>query len=142
MTDKPRISLEQQVLQDIWLEMNQVQGHDLDGYLTGLGLNPAALEGQYGESYQRALVELRRAQLEAARKEVKNPAPAQIFNVLAFDIARKRQIHAVIKARMANTRQMTLAARNQSIEAEQDLDKFLFMCFRLEVIDADGNLKV
>ncbi|MCA0200477.1 MAG: hypothetical protein LCH56_06510 [Proteobacteria bacterium] len=142
MTEKRRMSLKQQVLQDIWAEMIYCEDQDLDGYLTGIGLDTAKLEAQYDASVQRAVAQERRVKFEAARKEVKTSAASPVFNVLLFDVSRKREVHATIKLRMANTGEMTLAARNQAIDAEQDLDNFLFMCFRLGVIDSDGNLKV
>jgi hypothetical protein len=37
---------------------------------------------------------------------------------------------------------MTIAARNQRIEAEEDLDSFLEACIKLGVIDENGNLKI
>jgi hypothetical protein len=36
---------------------------------------------------------------------------------------------------------MTIAARNQKIEDEADLDSFLEACVRLGLIDSEGNLK-
>jgi len=38
------------------------------------------------------------------------------------------------------TNDMTIAARNQKIDDEGDLDSFLEACLRLGVIDSDGNL--
>jgi hypothetical protein len=36
---------------------------------------------------------------------------------------------------------MTIAARNRTIEDENDLDVFLEACLRLGMIDSEGNLK-
>ena len=36
---------------------------------------------------------------------------------------------------------MTIAARNQKIEDEGDLDAFLKACLRLGLIDSEGNVK-
>lgn len=36
---------------------------------------------------------------------------------------------------------MTLAARNQKLDAEEDMDAFLEACIRLGIIDENGNLK-
>jgi hypothetical protein len=60
----------------------------------------------------------------------------------SWDIARKRQIFKAVQERSLQTKQMTIAARNQKIDAEEDLDSFLEACIRLGVIDQDGNLKI
>jgi len=53
----------------------------------------------------------------------------------------RRHIIATIKDRADKTNEMTIAARNRTIEDENDLDVFLEACLRLGMTDSEGNLK-
>ena len=55
--------------------------------------------------------------------------------------AKKRAIHSAVTKRVDITGEMTIAARNQRIESDDDLDSFLEACLRLGLIDESGKLK-
>ena len=83
----------------------------------------------------------KRARLEQARQQLRQSTKVDFGKILSFDLRKKQQIMAAIRDHAARTKQMTIAARNQKIEDERDLDSFLEACLRLGLIDSEGNLK-
>jgi hypothetical protein len=141
MTDDRSLHLKRQLLDEIWEEIGSLQGKELDEYLVSIGLVPDGLLQDYTEALNAALAARKRARFEEARRQSRQESSADVGKLLSFDLAKKKAIMAAIKAHAARTGDMTIAARNQKIEDERDLDSFLEACVRLDVIDADGNLK-
>lgn len=138
----PRIPpLKERLLDEIWGEMSSLKGNDLDLYLRDIGLNPDELLEANSKALNNALSASKRARFELAREHVRKRPAAATSQVVSFDLAKKRDIMASIKAMSAKTGAMTIAARNQKMETEQDLDSFLEACLALGVIDDNGNLK-
>jgi hypothetical protein len=141
MSNDEKLFRKEQLLGEIWDEINSLKGRALDEYLTGIGLNPDVLLEDYAKGVDAAGIASKRARFEEARRHVRLRAGARAARIVAFDLPKKRQILAAISERAARTNEMTIAARNQKIDAEQDLDSFLEACVRLGLIDEDGNLK-
>jgi len=142
MSRKQTKPLNERILAEIWDSMDALEGSALDEYLSGIGLVSEELLQHYQKSVKAAILMLRRSRFEEAQLHLRNRSLPITSNVVSFDIVRKRQILASINKRMAQTKDMTMAARNHNESAEEDLDSFLEACFRLGVIDEDGNLKV
>ena len=60
---------------------------------------------------------------------------------VSFDIAKKRALLEAIRIRGEQTGDMTLAARNRTIDSEEDLDSVLEAFLRLGIIDEQGEIK-
>jgi hypothetical protein len=141
MSNDRNVLLKEQLLDEIWDELSALEGHELDQLLIEVGLSPEVLQQEFAESIEAAVKGLGRARFEEARQSVRTVGALRPSKIVSLDLARKRQVMAAIKERAANTNEMTIAARNQKIEAEEDLDSFLEACVRLGLIDEDGNLK-
>ena len=141
MTDDRSLHLKRQLLDEIWEELGSLHGEELDEYLVSIGLAPDDLLQHYAEALNAAFAGRKRARFEEARRQLRQKTSADVGKLFSFDLAKKKAIMAAIKAHAARTGDMTIAARNQKIEDEGDLDSFLEACVRLGVIDADGNLK-
>jgi hypothetical protein len=128
------------LLDEIWDEIGSLKGAELDDYLARLGLAPNDLLQDYSNAMEAASAASRRARFEEARRQVRRPTNVEFGKILAFDIGRKTKILAAIEDRAARTKDMTIAAHNQRIEDEGDLNSFLEACLRLGVIDEEGNL--
>ncbi len=136
-TSKPKTPPD--VLDEFWLELQKLEGTELDAYLQDLGLNPEKLLESYSETVASAVSALKHRRFEEAKKRVrerKNQGPS---NVTALPIDRKRQIASEMAARARQTNDMTQAARKQSVVSERDLDSTLEAYVRLGIIDDDGN---
>jgi hypothetical protein len=125
------------VFDDIWEELSSVEGDELDALLVSVGLNSSALLGDY----ERSLTALKRAHFDDARRQLRMKKPVDASKILSFNIAKKKQIAAALNAHADSTKELTIAARNQKLEAEGDLDSLLEAFLRLGLIDSDGNLK-
>lgn len=141
MSKDQNLFLKEQLLGEIWGDISSLNGQALDEYLTGIGLNPGVLLEDYAKGVDAASIASKRARFEEARHHVRLLAGAKDARIIALDLPKKRQIQAAIRERAARTNEMTIAARNQKIVDEQDLDSFLEACVRLGLIDEDGNLK-
>lgn len=141
MNKKPDGPLSERLVDELWNEISLLEGDKLDAVLRDLGLNPAELLQHYSKTVASALLTVKRLRLEEAKRHVQGRA-RRSSSVTSWDTAKKRQIFKAIQERSLQTKQMTIAARNQKIDAEQDLDSFLEACIRLGVIDQDGNLKI
>jgi hypothetical protein len=141
MTDDRSLHLKRQLLDDIWEEIGSLEGDELNEYLVSIGLAPDGLLQDYAEALNAALSARKRARFEEARRQLRQKSSADVGNIFSFDLAKKKAIMAAIKAHATRTGDMTIAARNQKIEDEGDIDSFLEACMRLGVIDSDGNLK-
>jgi hypothetical protein len=140
MSDDRTPPLKFRLLDEIWDEIGSLEGVELDEYLVGLGLAPEDLLQDYSKAMDAASAASRRARFEEARRQVRQPRNVEFGKILAFDVAKKEDILAAIKERAARKKDMTIAARNQRIEDEGDLNSFLEACLRLGVIDEEGNL--
>ena len=118
-----------------------MEGGELDQFLIEIGLDTSELLDDHSRGVKAALMAQRRARFENAKDYVRSGGSKQSATLLTFDLARKRQVLEDIKKRATQTNEMTLAARNQKIDAEEDLDSFLEACLRLGLIDDEGNLK-
>jgi hypothetical protein len=141
MTDDRRLDLKRQLLDEIWEEIGSLKGEELDDYLATIGLAPDGLLQDYSEALSTACAAPKRARFEEARRQLRQKSGADFSKILSFDVAKKKVIMAAIREHAARTNEMTIAARNQKIEDEGDLDSFLEACVRLGLIDGEGNLK-
>lgn len=140
MMSTDRESLRSQLLEEITEEMQGLEGEALDEFLSHSGFDPEQLLVDFVGSVRsfealegRRLFEVAKIAVSAAAAESK---------VLNLEESRKRRIFLAIKERMATTGEMTIAARNQKIDSEEDLDRFLEACLGFGIIDEDGDLKV
>ena len=122
-------------------DIKDLEGSELDKYLAEIGFDPADLLGSFESSLASYETKAKRARLNAAREHVAISRGRPPATLLAFELPRKREVFAAVSAHIKATGEMTIAARNQKIEAEEDLDSFLDACFRLGMIDENGNLK-
>ena len=141
MSDDRGLQLKRQLLDEIWEEIGSLEGKELDEYLISVGLTPDALLQGYSKVLNAACAAPQRARFEEARRRLRLKSSADFGKVLSFDLTKKREILAGIRDHATRTNEMTIAARNQKIEDEADIDSFLEACVRLGVIDAEGNLK-
>jgi hypothetical protein len=130
-----------QLSEEIWEELLSLNGKGLDDYLTGIGLEPDELLRSYSSGVKSAAAAPKRARFEEARRLIRERQAPASANVLLFDMDRKKKIAASIRDLADRTNDMTVAARNRTIEDENDLDVFLHACLQLGVIDDEGNLK-
>jgi hypothetical protein len=140
MSDDRSLHLKRQVLDEIWEEISSLHGKELDDYLASIGLNRQDLLKRYSK-VSSAIAAPKRALFEDARRRLREKKTVDSAKILAFDVAKKKQIMAAVRDHADRTSEMTIAARNRKIEDEGDLDVFLEACLRLGVIDIDGNLK-
>jgi hypothetical protein len=141
MSDDHSLDLKQQLIDEVWEEIASLKGKELDEYLASIGLRPEDLLRDYSSAMNAAIAAPKRARFEEARRLLRQRTAADSAKILSFDLARKKQIIAAIKDRADKTNEMTIAARNRTIEDENDLDVFLEACLRLGLIDSEGNLK-
>ena len=134
-------SLREELLNEILEDLRSLEGAALDKYLLELGFEPGDLLASFDSAFQDPEIAAKRRKFEAARRKPSVLAGSPSATVLSFDPSRKRQIFASVKKHVDATGEMTVAARNQRIESEDDLDSFLEACFRLGVIDENGDLK-
>ena len=141
MSDDHNLLSKRQLLDEIWEEIGSLEGEELDEYLASLGLAPDDLLQDYAKALDAACAAPKSARFEEARLRVRQKVDGDFGKILSFDVAKKKEIMAAIRAHAARTNAMTIAARNQKIEDEGDLDGFLEACVRLGLIDSEGNLK-
>lgn len=141
MSDDRSLLLKQNLLDEIWDEIASLEGEELDEFLASVGLAPDDLLQDYAKALDAARAAPKRARFEEARLRVRQKAAGDFGKILSFDVAKKKEIMAAVKDHAARTGEMTIAARNQKIEDEADLDSFLEACARLGLIDDEGNLK-
>lgn len=130
----------EELLDEVCDELSHLEGEELDEFLREVGLVPGDLLEQYTMSVDAAKRAFKRARFEEARHQVRNQSRWHPMGIRKLDLRKKQQVLAAIRDRTARTHQMTVAARNQKIESEEDLDSFLEACVRLGVIDENGNL--
>jgi len=140
MSDDRSLHLKRQLLDEIWDEIDSLEGKELDEYLASIGLAPSGLLEDYAKALNAACAAPKRALFEEARRQMRRKISADFGKILSFDVAKKKEIMAAIREHAARTNDMTIAARNQKLEDEGNLDSFLEACVRLGLIDADGNL--
>jgi hypothetical protein len=141
MTDDRSLHLKRQLLDEIWEEIGSLEGKELDEYLASIGLAPDRLLQDFAEALNAACAARKRARFEEARRQLRQKSSPEFGKIFSFDLAKKKAIMAAIRDHAARTKDMTIAARNQKIEDEGDLDSFLEACVRLGLIDGEGNLK-
>lgn len=140
-SDTRKLLFKEQLLSDIWEEIDSLHGDELDAFLQSVGLDVKTLARSYTETIRAAITQTKRAEFDRARNRVSNQETRSPMKIVTLDVGRKRQILAAINERVARTKEMTVAARNRKIDAEQDLDTFLEACVRLGLIDEEGNLR-
>lgn len=141
MSDDRSLHLKRQLVHEIWEELASLEGRELDEYLIDFGLHPDILLENYEKALNAARSASKRNRFEAARRRVHQKKSVDIAKILSFDLAQKKAIMNAIRVHAAKTHDMTIAARNQKIDDEKDLDSFLEACVRLGLIDASGNLQ-
>ena len=141
MSDNQALLLKQQLLEELWDEIGSLKGKELDEYLADIGLKPKDLVQDYAKALDAVSAARKRARLEGARQQLRQTTKVDFSKILSFDLRKKQQIMAAIRDHAARTKEMTIAARNQKIEDEGDLDGFLEACLHLGLIDSEGNLK-
>jgi hypothetical protein len=134
-----RGSLRAQLLNEIMDEMHELEGKALDEFLSDAGFDPQALLADFEGSVRLFGANEGRRMFEAARTALKSDRAGS--NALNLEATRKHSVFLAIKQRMATTGEMTIAARNQRMDSEEDLDRFLEACMGLGIIDENGNLK-
>lgn len=139
MISVDRGSLRAQLLNEIAEEMSCLEGDTLNEYLSEVGFDPKELLVDFEASLKFLEASKGRRRFDAARVMLSSSLPKG--KLLNFDVSRKRTVFAAVKERMAATGEMTVAARNQKIASEEDLDSFLEACVRLGIIDENGDLK-
>ena len=138
--ENAKISLEEFLMNEIAEELLSVPSEEIDSYLVEAGFNPDDLVLMTHNAYEAALLKQKRKRFEAAKEYTRNHGSAPISNIASFDEAKKQKILAGIQARTDKISGLTLAARKQNLGAKEDLDAFLEGCFRLGILDKDGNL--
>lgn len=139
-TDR-ELSLRAELVNEILDDIKGLHGSELDEYLAEIGFDPVDLLRSFESSLVSYETKEKRKRFDVAREHVAISRDRPPATVLAFELSRKREVFAAVAAHIEATGEMTLAARNQKIEAEGDLDSFLDACFRLGIIDENGNLK-
>jgi hypothetical protein len=141
MTEDRNLHLTRDLLDEIWEEISSLEGKELDDYLASVGLAPDKLLQGYAEAVAAACAAVGRTRFEEARRRLREKSSGDFSTILSFNVAKKQAIVAAIREHAAKTKEMTIAARNQKIGDEGDLDSFLEACVRLGLIDDEGNLK-
>jgi hypothetical protein len=141
MSDERSLLFKRQLLDEVWEEIATLKGKELDEYLASIGLAADDLLESYEKALAAACVASKRARFEEARRQIRQKKGSDLGKILSFDVTKKKQIMAAIRDYAGRTNEMTIAARNQRIEDEGDLDSFLEACVRLGMIDGEGNLK-
>lgn len=141
MSEDRNLLFRQQMYAEMWEEIASLRGKELDDYLASLGLTSADLLKDHANAFEKAHASLKRARFEEARRQVRQKREPVAPKILSLDLARKNEIMAAIMRRAKSSNDMTIAARNQTIEDEKDLDSFLEACVLLGMIDDEGNLK-
>ncbi|WP_315755847.1 hypothetical protein [Bradyrhizobium sp. SZCCHNRI2007] len=134
-----RGSLRTQLLNEVSDEMSGLDGGALDEYLSQMGFEPKELLVDFEASLRVLDATKGRRRFDMARAVLSSNSPSS--NVLNLEASRKQSVFTAVKERMAATGEMTVAARNQRIASEEDLDSFLAACLRLGIIDENGDLK-
>src|SRR6185437_3351508 len=131
--------LRAQLLDEIIEEMHALEGEALDEFLSHSGFDPKILLADFDESVRLFEASAGRRLFEAAKVAVSSAR--RKTNILNLEASRKRSVFSAVKERMATTGEMTIAARNQRIDSDEDLDRFLEACLGLGIIDENGDLK-
>lgn len=141
MSDNRNVPLMQHLLDEMLEEIGSLEGEQLDAYLASVGLEPDVLLQDYSKALASLSAGASRRRFEQARRSMHQISETDFTTILTFDLSKKRDILAAIRDYAEASRDMTIAARNQKIDDEGDLDSFLEACVRLGVIDSEGNLK-
>lgn len=141
MNDKKYVSFKERTLDEIWEEMDSLDGTALDEFLKEIDLDPTALVDSYQKSIVSAVHAKQRERFESAQRYVRSKKSPEKSKVISFDINRKRDILSAVQCRATKSGGMTVAARNQKLASDDDIDSLLEAYVRLGIIDADGNLK-
>lgn len=128
-------------LAEIAEELKGLEGDALDQFLREAGEDPTRLLERSAAAQLAARNALGKQRLDDARARIKSRRAGDTAILVSFDIAKKRSLLEAIRVRGEQTGNMTMAARNQKIESEADLDSVLEACLRLGVIDERGELK-
>jgi hypothetical protein len=139
MTSVGRNSLRAQLLEEVIEEMSGLEGEALDEFLYQAGFDKQDLLAEFSGWLRSSGTASGRKRFDTARALLSSPGVRA--KVLFLDPSRKQSVFVAVKERMARTGEMTIAARNQRIDSEQDLDSFLDACIELGVINEDGELK-
>jgi len=127
------------LLAEIADDLASLSGKELDDYLRDIGLEPSSMVEAFDGAVAAAAAKEGRARFEEARRIVAANQSRGSGSIASLDVARKRKIAADVRSQAVRTGDMTIAARNQKIDDERDLDSFLEACVRLGVIDDEGN---
>lgn len=134
-------SLRDALLAEIAEELGVLEGDALDAFLVEIGEDPDRLLAHSADARSAALAAQGKQRLDDARARVKARRAQNTATIVSFDIAKKRALLEAISIRGEKTGDMTLAARNRTIESEEDLDSVLEAFLRLGVIDEQGEIK-
>ncbi|RYG99168.1 MAG: hypothetical protein EON58_04865 [Alphaproteobacteria bacterium] len=133
-------SFRDRLVDEIIDEIDGLEEDELDAFLRDMDQDPDAVL-KTGEAVRKSsIAEARLARLRGAQQELKANKKLNTATLLSFDLDRKRQIFDVVKQRSEATGEMTLAARNQRIDSDKDLDSFLEACLRLGLINEAGDI--
>ncbi len=134
-------SLTDALLAEIADELGVLEGDALDAFLVEIGEDPDRLLAHSAAAKIAALAAQGQDRLRDARARVKARRAQNTTTIVSFDIAKKRALLEAIRIRGEQTGDMTLAARNRTIESEEDLDSVLEAFLRLGIIDEQGEIK-
>lgn len=134
-------SLADALLAEIADELSVLEGDALDAFLVEIGEDPDRLLAHSAAAKAAALAAQGQDRLRDARARVKARRAQNTTTIVSFDIAKKRALLEAIRIRGEQTGDMTLAARNRTIDSEEDLDSVLEAFLRLGIIDEQGEIK-
>ncbi len=142
MSDKDKnSSLRESLITEIFEEIACLEGNALDEFLIDIGEEPSTLLEQSTKALNDAVRRQKMVRFENARERILTRKIPSATIISGFELAKKQSLLKDIKKHIQESGEMTLAARNQKIESEEDLDSFLEACLRLGLIDEEGNLK-
>jgi hypothetical protein len=142
MTNNSSPSLKEVLLREAWGDLENRNEADFKESLRLLDVSTDDSLELFANATAAANKSIKRLQYEAAKSAVLANEGCGPIKFASYDIAHKKEIFARVQICAANTGVMTIAARNRTITVESYIDAFLEACFRLGLIDIEGNLRV
>lgn len=133
-------SFHESLIDEVIDEIDGLDANDLDAFLRELGEDPETLLESGRAVRKSAIAEAKLARLRSAQRELRANRTVDPTMLLSYGLDRKRAIFDKIKQRAETSGEMTLAARNNRIESDKDLDSFLEACLRLGLINEAGEI--
>lgn len=143
MATQPQVTrLSDALVAEIADELMTLKGDELAQFIADVGEDSDALLAESETAIKDAIAEQGRVRLREARDALNAHRKANPAVIVSFDLARKRALFEAVKSKIdASGDAVTIAARNQKITSEQDLDSVLEAFLQLGLIDEEGNLE-